>query len=57
MDASDDKKTFHKEMVEKWIDAEIYNVEKEGEMLSLLYETDVDVRAAYMNELELIIQF
>ena len=57
MDAAVDKKIFHKEVVEKWIDTEIYNVEKEGEMLTLLYETDVDVRAAYMNELELIVQF
>jgi len=28
-----------------------------SDMLTLLYETDIDMRNAYMNELELIIQF
>jgi len=57
LDAADDKKAFHRLDLEKWVDTEIFDLDNISDMLTLLYETDIDMRQAYMNELELIIQF
>jgi hypothetical protein len=57
LEEAGDKKAYHRGKLEGWVDVEIYNLDSCEDMLALLYETDVDLRAAYMNELELIIQF
>lgn len=55
LEAAEDKKAFFKEKLEAWVDTDLFNLENIGDLLTLLYEVDVDMRNAYMNELELIV--
>lgn len=57
MKQAPDPKVYHRQKIDEVEEWNEYNKDDEQDLLHLMFETDLDIRAAYMNELELIIQF
>lgn len=57
MQSAPDNKAFHRQKVEEVDEWNDYDLDNENDLLFMMFETDLDMRQAYMNELELIIQF
>ena len=52
-----DKGSYLRGRIEEWADEDEVNLDSWEDCLKFMYETDLDVRRAYMAELETIIQF
>jgi hypothetical protein len=55
LNAAPERKAFHRQKLEECDEWNDYDLENMNDLLYMMFETDLDIRAAYMNELELII--
>ena len=56
-ESANDKGSYLRDRIEQWADPDEVNLDSWEDCQKFMYETDKDVRRAYMAELETIIQF
>ena len=56
-ESANDKGSYLRDRIEQWADPDEVDLNSWEDCQKFMYETDLDVRRAYMAELETIIQF